>query len=46
MFKRRRFPVEIVLICVRWYCKADYGGLKRVVKPWRGFQAMRTAASG
>jgi hypothetical protein len=21
MFKRRRFPVEIILICVRWYCK-------------------------
>jgi hypothetical protein len=21
MFKRRRFAVEIILICVRWYCK-------------------------
>ena len=21
MFKRRRFPVEILLLCVRWYCK-------------------------
>ena len=21
MFKRRRFPVEITLLCVRWYCK-------------------------
>jgi transposase-like protein len=21
MFKRRRFPVEIILVCVRWYCK-------------------------
>jgi len=21
MFKRRRFPVEIILLCVRWYCK-------------------------
>ena len=21
IFKRRRFPVEIILICVRWYCK-------------------------
>ncbi len=21
MFKRRRFPVEINLLCVRWYCK-------------------------
>jgi transposase-like protein len=20
-FKRRRFPVEIILVCVRWYCK-------------------------
>ena len=21
MFKRRRFPVEIIILCVRWYCK-------------------------
>ncbi len=21
MFKRRRFPVEVILVCVRWYCK-------------------------
>lgn len=21
MFKRRHFPVEIILLCVRWYCK-------------------------
>ena len=21
MFKRRRFPVEIILLCVRWHCK-------------------------
>ena len=21
MFKRRRFPTEIILVCVRWYCK-------------------------
>jgi IS6 family transposase len=21
MFKRRCFPVKIVLVCVRWYCK-------------------------
>jgi IS6 family transposase len=21
LFKRRRFPVEITLLCVRWYCK-------------------------
>jgi transposase, IS6 family len=22
LFKRRRFPVEIILLCVRWYCKS------------------------
>jgi transposase-like protein len=21
LFKRRRFPIEIILLCVRWYCK-------------------------
>jgi transposase-like protein len=21
LFKRRRFPAEIILLCVRWYCK-------------------------
>ena len=21
VFNRRRFPVEIILVCVRWYCK-------------------------
>lgn len=21
IFKRRRFPVQIILLCVRWYCK-------------------------
>ena len=21
IFKRHRFPVEIILICVRWHCK-------------------------
>jgi IS6 family transposase len=21
LFKRRRFPVEIILLCLRWYCK-------------------------
>jgi transposase-like protein len=21
IFKRRRFAVEIILLCVRWYCK-------------------------
>jgi IS6 family transposase len=23
VFKRCRFPVEIILVCVRWYCKYD-----------------------
>ena len=23
MFRRRRFPVEIILVCVRWYCKYE-----------------------
>ncbi len=23
MFKRRRFPVEVILLCVRWWCKFD-----------------------
>jgi transposase-like protein len=21
VFKRRRFPVEMILVCVRWYCR-------------------------
>jgi hypothetical protein len=21
LFKHRRFPIEIILLCVRWYCK-------------------------
>ena len=21
MFKRRRFPAEIILLCFRWYCR-------------------------
>ena len=21
MFKRRRFPIAIILVCIRWYCK-------------------------
>ncbi|WP_414475331.1 hypothetical protein [Microvirga sp. M2] len=21
LFKRRRFPAEIILLCARWYCK-------------------------
>jgi transposase, IS6 family len=21
LFKRRRFPIAIILLCVRWYCK-------------------------
>jgi hypothetical protein len=29
MFKRRRLPVEVILLCVRWYCKygISYRGL-------------------
>jgi transposase-like protein len=27
LFKRRRFPVAIILLCVRWYCK--YGIIYR-----------------
>jgi transposase, IS6 family len=25
LFKRRRFPVAIILLCVRWYCKYGIG---------------------
>jgi IS6 family transposase len=25
VFKRRRFPAEIILLCVRWYCRCRYG---------------------
>ena len=21
VFKRRRFPAEVILLCVRWYCR-------------------------
>ena len=27
VFKRRRFPAEIILLCVRWYCR--YGISRR-----------------
>ncbi len=29
LFKRRRFPAEIILLCMRWYCKygISYRGL-------------------
>jgi transposase-like protein len=40
LFKRRRFPIAIIVLCVRWYCN---GTLKRVIRPIRGFQRMRTA---
>jgi transposase, IS6 family len=67
VFKRRRFPAEIILQCVRWYCRlkrtgelkdtvqhrtskylnnrieADHGALKRLIRPTRGFQSMKTA---
>ena len=26
VFKRRRFPAEIILLCVRWYCKYGMKG--------------------
>jgi transposase, IS6 family len=34
MFKRRRFPVEIILVCVRWYCKygLSYRGLAEIMQ--------------
>ena len=34
MFKRRRFPVEIVLVCVRWYCKygISYRDLREIMQ--------------
>jgi hypothetical protein len=28
VFKRRRFPAEIILLCVRWYCR--YGKFRRL----------------
>ena len=65
LFKRRRFPVEIILLCVRWYCKYGisycdlaemmqergvevdpstiFRWFKRVIRPPRGFQSMKTA---
>ncbi len=36
MFKRRRFPVEIILLCVRWYCK--YGISYREMMQERGVE--------
>jgi IS6 family transposase len=34
MFKRRRFPVEIILVFVRWYCKygISYRDLAEIIK--------------
>jgi transposase-like protein len=34
MFKRRRFPVGIILACVRWYCKygISYGDLAEMMQ--------------
>jgi len=76
LFKRRRFPAEIILPCVRWlasYSKtirhlpnagllskdvvhrtskylnniveADHGALKRMIRPTRSFQRMKTAST-
>jgi transposase, IS6 family len=35
MFKRRRFPVEIILLCVRWSCKygISYRDLAEMMQP-------------
>jgi transposase-like protein len=34
VFKRRRFPVEIILSCVRWHCKyaISYRGLAEMMQ--------------
>ena len=34
LFRRRRFPVEIILLCVRWYCKSgiNYRDLSEMMK--------------
>ena len=34
MFKRRRFSVEIILLCVRWYCKygISYRDLREIMQ--------------
>jgi transposase-like protein len=40
LFKRRRFPVEIILLCVRRYCKygISYRDLAEMM-PERGVEA-------
>ena len=36
LFKRCRFPVEIILLCVRWYCKygISYRDLAEMMQEW------------
>ncbi len=43
MFKRRRFPVEIILVCVRWCCKYGiyYRGLASGMMQERGVEVAR-----
>jgi transposase-like protein len=38
MFNRLRFPVEIILVCVRWYCKygISYRDLAEMMQEPRG----------
>jgi hypothetical protein len=31
IFKRRRFPAEIILLCIRWHCK--YSTVAKTPKP-------------
>jgi transposase-like protein len=53
-FKWKHFRGEIILGCVRWYCKYGIsyrdleemmwrGVLKRLIKPTLGFKSMKTA---
>ena len=31
VFKRRRFPAEVILLCVRWYCRYGYRDLEEMM---------------
>jgi hypothetical protein len=56
VFKRRRFPAEIILLCVRWYCRygISYRDLEEMMAErgvgvdystlYRGFSAMRQSS--
>ena len=43
MFKRRRFPTKVILLCVRWYCKygISYRDLAEIMQE-RGVAADHT----